>query len=210
MPVDIVANESMTDSGDALGTAEVPDLADDLRPTVSIPVAVAYSHIHFGVWAGLGEAEKNGSQELADLGIGFVQNIDGSGVTERQGIGTATLQRRLGCCRAQAVLRRMLRLEPSSSTVAQRSSDRELHQDGHEFTGCLTGLAMLEGTLADNGFSGMKATDHHTTTWMVPAPSRASSAAASTGRPARRPLASSTSTAAKPARSAAPSAGLSS
>ena len=42
----------------------------------------AYKHIHFGVWAGLNDAEDDGSQTIADLGIGFVQNHDGSGETD--------------------------------------------------------------------------------------------------------------------------------
>ena len=43
-------------------------------------MAIDYKHIHFGVWAALGAAEKSGSQELSDLGIGFVQSI-GDGLT---------------------------------------------------------------------------------------------------------------------------------
>ena len=46
----------------------------------ALPVAIDYKHIHFGVWAALGAAEKSGSQELSDLGIGFVQSI-GDGLT---------------------------------------------------------------------------------------------------------------------------------
>ena len=77
--VDIVADESQTDDGD-------DDMdPEHLRPTPSIPMATEYSHIHFGVWATLGDA---GKDELA--GIGFVQNHDDSGVTDRQGIGTVT------------------------------------------------------------------------------------------------------------------------
>ena len=46
----------------------------------ALPVAIDYKHIHFGVWAALGAAEKDGSQELSNLGIGFVQSI-GDGLT---------------------------------------------------------------------------------------------------------------------------------
>ena len=49
--------------------------------TATIPEATYYKHIHFGVWAALGAPEKNGSQELSDLGIGFVQNFSGEGLT---------------------------------------------------------------------------------------------------------------------------------
>ena len=48
--------------------------------TALLPVARDYSHIHFGVWASLGDASSTGSQNLADLGIGFVQSI-GDGLT---------------------------------------------------------------------------------------------------------------------------------
>ena len=171
---------------------------DDLLPvTVSIPVAaIEYSHIHFGVWAGLGA--KGWRQELADLGIGFVQNIDGSGMTERQGIGTATFNGDW-----VAAVRRQYASDAEAGAIKFDSGSATLtadFEDG-EFTGVLAGLATLEGTLSGNGFSGTKATASRTMTWTAPAPSRASSAAASTGRPARRPLASSTSTATKPARS---------
>ena len=49
--------------------------------TAKIPEATDYEHIHFGVWAALGDAEKDGSQEIDDLGIGFVQNFSGGGMT---------------------------------------------------------------------------------------------------------------------------------
>ena len=58
--------------------------------TALLPVARDYSHIHFGVWASLGDASSTGSQNLADLGIGFVQNI-GDGLTAdmpNNGMGT--------------------------------------------------------------------------------------------------------------------------
>ena len=48
--------------------------------TAKLPVAKPYSHIHFGVWAALGNASSTGAQNLADLGIGFVQSI-GDGLT---------------------------------------------------------------------------------------------------------------------------------
>ena len=47
----------------------------DTQVNAMLPVARDYSHIHFGVWASLGDASSTGSQTLADLGIGFVQSI---------------------------------------------------------------------------------------------------------------------------------------
>ena len=55
--------------GDETTTGEVHEV------TAKIPEATDYKHIHFGVWAALGEAEKDGTQKIADLGIGFVQSI---------------------------------------------------------------------------------------------------------------------------------------
>ena len=61
--------------------------------TANIPAAAAvrYEHIHFGVWASLKDNEDSdnsaiGNEDsdnsvIGDLGIGFVQNFSGSGVT---------------------------------------------------------------------------------------------------------------------------------
>ena len=151
--MDIIANQSATDGGDS------DALPEDLRPTVSIPVAADYSHIHFGVWAGLGAAKKiTGAQELADLGIGFVQNIDDSGVTDRQGIGTATFNGDW-----VAAVRRQYASDAEAGAIKLYSGPASLTANftKNEFTGNLTNLAKLEGTLADNGFSGSKATVSH-------------------------------------------------
>ena len=50
--------------------------------TANIPQATAYKHIHFGVWAALGAAKKRRFANVpSDLGIGFVQNWSGEGMT---------------------------------------------------------------------------------------------------------------------------------
>ena len=147
--VDIVADASMTDGGDLLGAP------DDLSPVkASIPAAIEYDHIHFGVWAGLGAADKNGAQELADLGIGFVQNHDGSGMTERQGIGTATFNGDW-----VAAVRRQYASDAEAGAIRADSDSATLtaNFETGKFTGALDNLAMLEGTLSGNGFSGMTA-----------------------------------------------------
>ena len=56
------------------------DSAYAAQVRAALPVAIDYKHIHFGVWAALGAAETSGSQDLSDLGIGFVQSI-GDGLT---------------------------------------------------------------------------------------------------------------------------------
>ena len=142
--VDIVADDSRPD-GDDLNT----DL-DDLMVRASIPVAVEYSHIHFGAWNALGEADANGGQKVTDLGIAFVQSI-GDGVTQRQGIGTATFKGDW-----VAAIKSM-----HSDAVMVDDGKAELTADFGKGTvkGDLDGLAMLEGTLSGNGFSGTEASD---------------------------------------------------
>ena len=57
------------------GPVDADDAATQMQVRASIPKATPYKHIHFGVWAALGAAEKDGSQEIDGLGIGFVQNF---------------------------------------------------------------------------------------------------------------------------------------
>ena len=148
-PVDIMANASMTDGGDNNETA------DDLRPVMtSIPLATEYDHLHFGVWASLGEADKDdGTQMLADLGIGFVQNFSESGITDKQGIGTATFNGDW-----VAAVQRAHGEGEGAITLADGKAMLTANFGTDKFQGVLTGLATLEGSLSGNGFSGMKAT----------------------------------------------------
>ena len=59
---------------------------DDIAPevTAKIPEATAYEHIHFGVWAALGEAEKDGSQEIDGSGHRLRPELLGRGPDRRQ------------------------------------------------------------------------------------------------------------------------------
>ncbi len=147
--VDIIADASMTDGGDANLTA------DDLHPvTADIAVAADYKHIHFGVWAGLDEANKRtGAQDLAELGIGFVQNIEG-GVTEGSITGTATFRGDWA-----ASVRRKYASDGEKGAIklddGQAMLTANFSED--EFTGLLTGLATLEGSLSGNEFMGTSA-----------------------------------------------------
>ena len=55
---------------------------DEFAPRAALPEKTGYEHIHFGVWAGLGDADKDtGAQDLDDLGIAFVHNYSGTGMT---------------------------------------------------------------------------------------------------------------------------------
>ena len=88
----VLRGENKTDAGTVYTYTDVDILVDhdaatgemataDIAVKARLPEATEYKHIHFGVWAALGEAEKSGSQELSDLGIGFVQNWSGEGLT---------------------------------------------------------------------------------------------------------------------------------
>ena len=143
--IDAIAGPDVIGDGD--------DNPEEVQVTASIPTAVEYSHIHFGVWAGLTGNEDGDNSGLADLGIGFVQNHDGSGVTSAHVTGTASYSGDwVGVVRPMHST--SLGSENGSATLtANFSTD--------EFTGDLDGLAMLEGTLSGNTFAGTDAAVDH-------------------------------------------------
>ena len=117
---------------------------------------VAYDHIHFGVWADLERTPSdNGSQTIADLGIGFVQNYDGSGVTADQGFGKVEYNGDW-----VAAVRRQYASDAEKGAIQIHSDAAKLTADfaKDEFTGVLTNLATLTGKMTGNGFLGTKAT----------------------------------------------------
>ena len=124
-----------------------------VQVTAEIPVADEYSHVHFGVWAGLKDNEEGDNSVLANLGIGFVQNHDGSGVTTGHVTGTASYSGDW-----VAVVRPM---HSSALTSQSGHADLTANFSTDEFTGDLEGLAMLEGTLSGNTFSGEDVTVDH-------------------------------------------------
>ena len=143
---------------DAMASAapDGPDAGGELDivgVTADIPIAVKYSHIHFGVWASLGAADKTGMHGPDALGIGFVQNFSGSGVTEKQGIGTATFKGDW-----VAVVQRQHSQGTGAFNLDDGTATLTANFGTDKFTGMLDGLATLEGSLSGNGFSGMKVT----------------------------------------------------
>ena len=155
-PVDTLAPAAPDAHGvldDQGGDNPVDETPESISVKASIPVAKAYSHIHFGVWAGLGAAAKDGSQKLADLGIGFVQNFSGSGTTDRLGIGIV----RYDGDWVAAVQRQNTVAGTGAISLANGPAALMANFDTEKFTGTLTGLATLEGTLDGNGFSGVTA-----------------------------------------------------
>ena len=134
---------STDDGGTEVGAKSVNVMA-------KLPAAMAYEHIHFGVWAGLGEAEDDGSQELAELGIGFVQSIgDGMTGADMPNAGTATYS---GNWAASVQERNEgdISLENGGATLTANLDKSTLKAE-------LTGLATLDGMLDGSGFSGTKA-----------------------------------------------------
>ena len=124
--------------------------------TAKIPEATDYKHIHFGVWAALGEAEADGSQDIADLGIGFLQNYSGEGLTgaDMPNNGDAKYEGNWAATVRKAD-------EDGNGAVTLRSGPASLMADFEEdsIEAELTGLATLTGDIAGNTFSGDEASD---------------------------------------------------
>lgn len=144
--VDIMAEAS---DATTQGTAE------EVQVTATIPVETAYKHIHFGVWAGLGDARKDGSQDIADLGIGFVQSV-GSGLTPVDGenehlpaSGDATYNGNWVAAIQEADV-------DGDGDITLQHGPAMLTADfgDDDITVMLTGLATLEGDISGNTFSG--------------------------------------------------------
>lgn len=133
-----------------------PDAGGDpeqVQVTSGIPAAVEYEHIHFGAWAGLGEAAKDGSQKIADLGIGFVQSIgDGMTGADMPNAGEATYNGNWAAAvrRANSTGAGDISLTSGDATLAANFGEAEI-------TATLTGLATLEGSIDGSMFSGTKA-----------------------------------------------------
>ena len=123
--------------------------------TANIPEATAYKHIHFGVWAALGDAKKDGSQAPSDLGIGFVQNWSGEGMTvvDMPNNGDATYN-------GNWVATVRGKDDDGNGDIALLHGASKLFADFSkaEVTATLSGLATLEGAIDTNTFSGTKAT----------------------------------------------------
>jgi hypothetical protein len=136
----------------ANGTA--PMVEKETKAT--IPDKSAYKHINFGVWAALNNAEKDGSQSLSELGIGFVHNHSGQGMTaaDMPNNGSATYS---GSWAASVQGKDMdgdgaIMLEYGDASLAADFSNAMITAD-------LKMLAKLSGSISENTFSGTKASD---------------------------------------------------
>ena len=138
------------------------DTYDDMHEvTAKIPEATNYDHIHFGVWAALeAPAEKDGKQELSDLGIGFVQNFSGGGLTSIGGTSADMPNGGKGIYKGNWVAAVQRADEDGNGAISLVNNAAELEADFSmgEITATLTDLATLTGDIAGNTFSGTKAT----------------------------------------------------
>ena len=132
-----------------------PDTNNDHEVTAKIPEATDYQHIHFGVWAALKAAKPSGVNDIADLGIGFVQSI-GDGLTgaDMPNNGTADYSGNW----AAAVQRAD---EEGNGAIVLDGGAASLKADFEmdEITATLTGLATLSGDISGNTFKGDTAKD---------------------------------------------------
>ena len=119
-----------------------------IRAGAKIPDAAEYSHLHFGVWAGL---SGDGANEIADLGIGFVANIGemtsnmpNFGSADYEGNWVANVQEMDG---------------DGDGDIMRHDGTATMNADfGKGEVGVvLMGLASLEGAIDGNTFSGTKA-----------------------------------------------------
>ena len=125
---------------------------DESRIVAGIPGPVAYKHLHFGVWAALGDAAANGDQNVAGLGIGFVQSIgDGMTGADMPSTGDATYNGNwVATVQSTDATGGTTSLNHGAATLTADFDESEITAD-------LAGLAMLEGDISGSGFSGMKA-----------------------------------------------------
>ena len=132
----------------------VDEAVTEMEVNASIPEATDYKHIHFGAWAALGDAKKDGRQAPADLGIGFVQSI-GDGLTG------ADMPNNGGANYDGSWVATVQKADPDGDgAIALTSGDASLAADFTKATikATLNNLATLEGDIATNMFSGTKAT----------------------------------------------------
>ena len=132
------------------GPDNLGEQPDETRITSGIPGPVAYQHLHFGAWASLGEAAKDGAQKVTGHGIGFVQSIgDGMTGADMPSTGSATY---IGDWVAT--------VQEAAGGVGLENGAAKLTADFNKATvkASLTDLATLEGSIDGSMFSGTKAT----------------------------------------------------
>ena len=122
---------------------------EQVRVGAALPVAEAYKHLHFGVWAGLGDADDDGSQAIADMGIGFVQSIG-------DGLAGDDMPNYYGSASYAGNWVAAVQEMGDGGAVSLTSGAASLSADfgKGEITATLSGLATLSGDISGNTFSG--------------------------------------------------------
>ena len=121
---------------------------------VTLDDAMAFEHIHYGLWNGISGRDAN---TVADLGIGFVTALaDGGGMTaadDMPNVGTITYNGNWVANVQRAAHRGNgeISRRDGSATIMANVEDNEVDVT-------LAGLATLEGMIDGNMFSGSKAT----------------------------------------------------
>ena len=135
------------------------EAAFDTKVRAAIPEATDYKHIHFGVWAALGDAKKDGTQAISDLGIGFLQNFSGSGLTPVGGGRDDMPNNGDAMYSGNWVATVRAADEDGDGDISLEHGDATLMADfsDGEITATLMGLATLEGEISGNVFSGDEA-----------------------------------------------------
>ena len=121
-----------------------------IRAGAKIPEATEYSHLHFGVWSGL-NGKDDGTNTVADLGIGFVANI-GEMTSNMPNFGDAKYE-------GNWVANVQKWMARGDGDIMRRDGTATMDANFTKATVdvTLTGLATLDGTIDGNTFSGTKA-----------------------------------------------------
>ena len=145
---------------ESTGTSEVTDQEGvfqynyqmvAIRSGAEIPYVAAYSHLHFGVWSGLDEADKDGLNALDDLGIGFVAGLSDM-TAEMPNFGDADFK-------GNWVANVQAADGDGDGDITRHDGVASMNANfgKGEVDVILTGLATLDGTIDGNTFSGTKA-----------------------------------------------------
>ena len=123
----------------------------DIRAGAKIPDPTMYSHLHFGVWSGL-NGKDNGTNTVADLGLGFVANI-GEMTSNMPNFGSANYS-------GNWVANVQAADDDGDGDFSRHDGVASMMANfgKGEVDVTLTGLATLEGIIDGNEFLGTKAT----------------------------------------------------
>ena len=142
------------------GDTDQADATPETGVMAGLPEKTAYDHIHFGVWAALAAAAKDGTHGIDSLGIGFVQSIgDGMTGADMPNHGTATYNGDWAAT-VQAS-------DPDGNggiTLQHGAASMEANFGMGKVTATLADLAVLEGDIAGSAFEGTEASVHDTDT----------------------------------------------